>query len=50
MFILLLCFGVAMLPFMYIASYLFDIPSTGYTRMTLFSVFSGKWMPSWYYR
>lgn len=30
-----------MLPMMYFASYLFEVPSTGYTRMTLFSVFTG---------
>ncbi|XP_076264015.1 ATP binding cassette subfamily A member 3 isoform X2 [Rhynchophorus ferrugineus] len=34
-------FGWSMLPMMYIAGYLFDVPSTGYTRMTLFSIFTG---------
>ncbi|KAF5277495.1 hypothetical protein FQR65_LT03832 [Abscondita terminalis] len=37
----LLYFGFAMLPMMYLASYLFDIPSTGYTRMTLVNIFTG---------
>jgi hypothetical protein len=41
MFLLLFYFGVAMLPMMYFSSYLFEVPSTGYTRMTLFSVFTG---------
>lgn len=31
-----------MLPVMYLAAFLFDIPSTGYSRMTLFNVFMGK--------
>ncbi|XP_044270584.1 phospholipid-transporting ATPase ABCA3-like isoform X2 [Tribolium madens] len=41
MSLLLFYFGIAMLPMMYFASYFFEVPSTGYTRMTLFSVFTG---------
>ncbi|KAK5642701.1 hypothetical protein RI129_008868 [Pyrocoelia pectoralis] len=40
-FSVLLYFGFSMLPMMYLASYLFDIPSTGYTRMTLVNIFTG---------
>ncbi|KAB0796441.1 hypothetical protein PPYR_10502 [Photinus pyralis] len=40
-FSILLYFGFSMLPMMYLASYLFDIPSTGYTRMTLVNIFTG---------
>ncbi|KAK4876911.1 hypothetical protein RN001_009417 [Aquatica leii] len=40
-FSVLLYFGFCMLPMMYLASYLFDIPSTGYTRMTLVNIFTG---------
>lgn len=40
-FVTLVYFGWSMLPMMYIAGYFFDIPSTGYTRMTLFSIFTG---------
>ncbi|XP_044269819.1 phospholipid-transporting ATPase ABCA3-like [Tribolium madens] len=38
---LLFYFGFAMLPMMYVASYFFEVPSTGYTRMTLFNVCFG---------
>lgn len=40
-FLLLLLFGYTMLPLHFLASYLFDTPSTGFTRMTLFSIFTG---------
>ncbi|CAH1158803.1 unnamed protein product, partial [Phyllotreta striolata] len=40
-FAILLCFGVAMLPCVYLSSFYFDVPSTGYTRLTLLSIFSG---------
>nr|XP_022911475.1 ATP-binding cassette sub-family A member 3-like isoform X1 [Onthophagus taurus] len=39
--ILLLLFGLAMLPEMYLASFLFRVASTGYTRMTLVNIFLG---------
>ncbi|KAL1517917.1 hypothetical protein ABEB36_001617 [Hypothenemus hampei] len=41
LFLILFYFGWSMLPMMYLAGFLFDIPSTGYTRMTLFSIFTG---------
>lgn len=44
-FFILFYFGFSMLPMMYFSSYLFDVPSTGYTRMTLFSVFTGRFFP-----
>lgn len=31
-----------MLPLMYLAAYLFEVPSTGYTRMMLINVIFGK--------
>lgn len=34
-------FGHAMLPWMYLSSFFFEIPSTGYTRMTLINIFTG---------
>ncbi|XP_060519226.1 phospholipid-transporting ATPase ABCA3 isoform X2 [Cylas formicarius] len=41
MFVILLYFGWAMLPFIYFAGFCFEVPSTGFTRMTLFSIFTG---------
>lgn len=38
---LLLLFGYSMLPLHFLASYLFSVPSTGYTRMSLFNIFTG---------
>ncbi|KAF2898000.1 hypothetical protein ILUMI_08174 [Ignelater luminosus] len=40
-FSILLYFGFSMLPMMYLASYLFDIPSTGYSRMAMINIFTG---------
>jgi len=34
-------FGWAMLPLHYLTSMLFSIPSTGFTRMAMFNVFTG---------
>lgn len=42
MFAVLLYFGFCMIPMMYLASYLFDVPSSGYSRMSLFSIFLGN--------
>lgn len=39
--LILFYFGFSMLPMIYFASYLFDTPSTGYARMTFFSVITG---------
>ncbi|CAH1108169.1 unnamed protein product [Psylliodes chrysocephalus] len=41
MFFILFYFGWAFLPLFYLASYSFEVPSTGYTRMTLISIFGG---------
>ncbi|KAJ8939521.1 hypothetical protein NQ314_011088, partial [Rhamnusium bicolor] len=41
LFLILIYFGWAFLPMLYIAGYMFDVPSTGYTRMTLVSIFTG---------
>ncbi|XP_018575545.1 ATP-binding cassette sub-family A member 3-like isoform X2 [Anoplophora glabripennis] len=41
MFLIFFYFGWAFLPMLYIAGYFFDVPSTGYTRMTMFSTFTG---------
>ncbi|KAF5277493.1 hypothetical protein FQR65_LT03830 [Abscondita terminalis] len=40
-FFVLLLLGYSVLPSMYIASYFFDIPSTGFTRISLMNIFSG---------
>ncbi|KAK4876910.1 hypothetical protein RN001_009416 [Aquatica leii] len=40
-FSVLLLLGYSMLPLMYVMSYLFDIPSTGFTRMSLVNIFLG---------
>lgn len=40
-FAMLMFFGFSMLPMMYIASFFFTIPSSGYTRMTLINIFLG---------
>ncbi|GLH10706.1 Multidrug resistance protein homolog 49 [Gryllus bimaculatus] len=40
-FVILVFFGWAMIPLMYLASYLFTIPASGYTRMTMFNIFAG---------
>lgn len=41
---LLVCFSWCVLPLEYLCSYLFDIPSTGFVRMTLISIFTGESM------
>lgn len=38
---MLLVFGFAVLPVTYLASLLFSIPATGFTRMTMFNIFTG---------
>lgn len=35
-------YGWAMLPLMYLLSFLFSIPATGFTRTTMFNIFTGK--------
>ncbi|KAK4876909.1 hypothetical protein RN001_009415 [Aquatica leii] len=40
-FCALMCFAYTMLPLTYLAAFLFDIPATGYTKMSLCSVFLG---------
>lgn len=42
MFFILFYFGWAFLPLFYLSSYFFEVPSTGYTRMTLISIFGGN--------
>lgn len=42
-FIVLVLFGFAALPVTFIASMLFSIPSSGFTRMAIINVFTGKW-------
>ncbi|CAL8096130.1 unnamed protein product [Orchesella dallaii] len=41
LFILLLSYGLAVIPFMYLWSFAFTIPSTGFTRMVMFNIFTG---------
>lgn len=42
-FITLVIFGFSMLPISFLSSHLFDIPSTGFVRMTIVYVFTGKY-------
>ncbi|CAG9816334.1 unnamed protein product [Phaedon cochleariae] len=42
MFFILLYFGWAFIPMLYLTGYFFDVPSTGYTRMTLLSIVTGN--------
>lgn len=35
-------YGWAMLPLMYLLSFLFSIPATGFTRTTMFNIFTGN--------
>ncbi|XP_074034978.1 phospholipid-transporting ATPase ABCA3 isoform X2 [Leptinotarsa decemlineata] len=42
MFIILVVFAWAFLPFTYLAGYFFDEPSTGYTRLSLIGIFAGN--------
>lgn len=41
-FISLVVFGFSMLPMTFVSSLLFSIPSTGFVRMTIFFIFTGK--------
>lgn len=41
-FVTLVAFGFAMLPLTFISSLMFSIPSTGFVRMTIFFIFTGK--------
>jgi ATP-binding cassette, subfamily A (ABC1), member 3 len=41
-FVVLLCFGWAVLPILYLASMMFSVPATGFTRMSIFFIFTGK--------
>ncbi|XP_067006390.2 phospholipid-transporting ATPase ABCA3 isoform X2 [Anabrus simplex] len=40
-FLILMFFGWAMLPYTYLFSYLFSLPATGYTRMSMLNIFGG---------
>ncbi|XP_072399805.1 phospholipid-transporting ATPase ABCA3-like isoform X2 [Diabrotica undecimpunctata] len=42
LFFLLLLFGWSFMPLYYVASLIFTVPSTGYTRMTLVGIFIGN--------
>uniref|UniRef100_W4VRK6 Putative lipid exporter abca1 n=1 Tax=Corethrella appendiculata TaxID=1370023 RepID=W4VRK6_9DIPT len=39
--LVLLCFGIAVLPFTYLMSFLFTIPSSGYSKLLMINLFSG---------
>lgn len=41
MLLLLLLYGWAMLPFMYLLSFIFTVPSTGFVWLTMFNILSG---------
>lgn len=40
--LVVLLFGLAVLPIMYIGSFFFRVPSTGYVYMTLFNICTGE--------
>lgn len=42
-FVTLIVFGFAMLPISFLSSHLFEIPSTGFVRMTIVYVFTGEY-------
>uniref|UniRef100_A0A182S9E0 ABC transporter domain-containing protein n=1 Tax=Anopheles maculatus TaxID=74869 RepID=A0A182S9E0_9DIPT len=42
--IVLVCFGVAVIPFTYLGAYCFDVPSTGFIKMLIFNIFTGTVM------
>lgn len=39
--IVMLCFGIAVIPFTYLWSYFFQVPSTGFIKMLIFNIFTG---------
>nr|XP_029724371.1 ATP-binding cassette sub-family A member 3-like isoform X2 [Aedes albopictus] len=39
--LVMLCFGVAVIPFTYLWSYFFQVPSTGFIKMLIFNIFTG---------
>ena len=41
-FLILIVFGFAALPLTHLFSFLFEVPSTGYTKMMLLNIFSGS--------
>jgi ATP-binding cassette subfamily A (ABC1) protein 3 len=41
LFLLLVCYGLAVIPLMYLWSFAFTVPSTGFTRLVLFNIFTG---------
>lgn len=40
--LLMICYGLAVIPFMYLWSFAFTIPTSGYTRMSMFNLFTGE--------
>ncbi|XP_055596271.1 phospholipid-transporting ATPase ABCA3-like [Uranotaenia lowii] len=39
--LVMLCFGSAVIPFTYLGSYFFQVPSTGFIKMLIFNIFTG---------
>ncbi|KAL1392905.1 hypothetical protein pipiens_012130 [Culex pipiens pipiens] len=39
--IVMMCFGSAVIPFTYLCSYFFEVPSTGFIKMLIFNIFTG---------
>jgi ATP-binding cassette subfamily A (ABC1) protein 3 len=42
--LLFVCYGVSVIPLMYLASFLFENPSTAYTRLTMFNIITGMFL------
>ena len=40
--VLFLSYGFAIIPLMYLASFIFLVPSTAYSRLTMFNIVTGK--------
>lgn len=41
-FLVLLFYGWSVIPFMYLFSFAFTVPSSGFTRMVMFNIFAGR--------
>ena len=40
-FLIFLCFGLSILPLMYLLTFAFNVPSSGYVWATVINIFSG---------
>lgn len=40
--LLFVCYGLAVIPLMYLASFFFTVPTSGFTRLVLLNIFTGN--------